>query len=284
MPLLNPMKTVFPHILPSKTQFPESSHLLSSLPCSPICQVVNLSVTTSPPCRILLLPLPSYLLSNFNSKTATLWLCPVFPAHSLISIASFTSPISHTTHARAINSNHALPLTSPLDMLPLCPTFTHRSHSFTFNNNQQPCRSPQLFQHSYPSHPTSLPPVTPITLQPLTIKSVHTYLLNRLQVVQNTAARLLLGIPARNSVRQHLRALHWLPVAERVKFKSLVIAHHALHALGPIYLQKRFFFYTPRRPLRSSSQLLANVPRFCLQRTGAVPLLWNPLWLGTCCS
>lgn len=141
MPLLNPMKTVFPHILPSKTQFPESSHLLSSLPCSPICQVVNLSVTTSPPCRILLLPLPSYLLSNFNSKTATLWLCPVFPAHSLISIASFTSPISHTTHARAINSNHALPLTSPLDMLPLCPTFTHRSHSFTFNNNQQPCRS-----------------------------------------------------------------------------------------------------------------------------------------------
>lgn len=42
------------------------------------------------------------------------------------------------------------------------------------------------------------------------------YSLKKLQVVQNAAARLLLNIPIRSSVRQHLRSLHWLPLIKRV--------------------------------------------------------------------
>lgn len=94
------------------------------------------------------------------------------------------------------------------------------------------------------------------------------YLLKKLQVIQNAAARLLLDMPSRSSVSHHLCSLQWLPVAVRVKFKSLVIAHRALYGQGPTYLQKRFSFYAPLRQLRSSSQLLALVPRFKCQRLG----------------
>lgn len=101
---------------------------------------------------------------------------------------------------------------------------------------------------------------------------IPVYLLKKLQMVQNAAARLLLGIPSRISVRSHLRSLHWLPVAERVKFKSLVMAHRALHGHGPIYLQKRFSFYTPARHLRSMSRHLAQVHCFKCQRLGGSSL------------
>lgn len=38
------------------------------------------------------------------------------------------------------------------------------------------------------------------------------YITDRLQVVQNAAARLLLNIPRHQSARSSLRELHWLPV------------------------------------------------------------------------
>lgn len=72
-------------------------------------------------------------------------------------------------------------------------------------------------------------------------------------------------------------------LAARTKLKSLVITHRPLHALGPVYLQKSFSFYTPTRHLRSSIQLLAHVPRFRRHRLGGTSLAlkaaiaWNPL-------
>lgn len=118
--------------------------------------------------------------------------------------------------------------------------------------------------------------------------SIPGYLLNKLQVVQNAASRLLLDLPIRSSVRLHLRSLHWLPVAVQVKFKTQTIAHRALYGQGPIYLQKRFSFYVPLRQLRSSSQLLAQVPRFTRHRMGGgsfvlkAALAWNALPLALC--
>lgn len=112
------------------------------------------------------------------------------------------------------------------------------------------------------------------------------YLLNKLQVVQNSAARLLLGLSSRCSVRSHLLTMHWLPAEARIKFKILTIAHSALHGLGHIYLLKRFAFYVPVRQLRSSSQLLAQIPWFNRQRLGGsslarkAALAWNALPLA----
>ena len=51
------------------------------------------------------------------------------------------------------------------------------------------------------------------------------YLLNRLQKLQNNAAHLILRIHKSEHISPHLRALHWLPIEARIKYKKL----HALH-------------------------------------------------------
>ena len=45
------------------------------------------------------------------------------------------------------------------------------------------------------------------------------YLLNRLQKVQNNAARLILKASKTDHITPHLRTLHWLPVDARIKYK-----------------------------------------------------------------
>lgn len=109
------------------------------------------------------------------------------------------------------------------------------------------------------------------------------YQFKKLQVLQNAAARALIGTPKRCSMKLLLRDLCWLPVAQRVTFKAFTLAHSALNGVGPLYLRKRFSFYVPRRHLRSSSQCLAAIPRFRRARMGGSSLsvkaaeAWNSL-------
>lgn len=50
-------------------------------------------------------------------------------------------------------------------------------------------------------------------------------LLSRLQVLQNTAARLVLNLPPRSPSAPTLKLLHWLPVRKRTRFQTLCLAH-----------------------------------------------------------
>lgn len=61
--------------------------------------------------------------------------------------------------------------------------------------------------------------------------------LNRLQLVQNAAARLLTGIPKSKSTANAVRHFHWLTVRNRTKFKALCIAYKAIHNNGPEFLK-----------------------------------------------
>src|SRR4029434_11094321 len=49
-----------------------------------------------------------------------------------------------------------------------------------------------------------------------------------LQMIQNAAARLVFNQPKRAHVTPLLIDLHWLPVAARIKFKSLIFAYRVL--------------------------------------------------------
>src|SRR4029434_9722870 len=49
-----------------------------------------------------------------------------------------------------------------------------------------------------------------------------------LQMIQNAAARLVFNQPKRAHVTLLLIELHWLPVAARIKFKSLMLAYRVL--------------------------------------------------------
>src|SRR4029434_6720161 len=57
-----------------------------------------------------------------------------------------------------------------------------------------------------------------------------------LQMIQNAAARLVFNQPKRAQVTPLLIDLHWLRVAARMKFKSLMLAYRVLDGSAPTYL------------------------------------------------
>jgi len=65
------------------------------------------------------------------------------------------------------------------------------------------------------------------------VANVH---LRRLQSVQNAAARLVSGARRHDHITAILATLHWLPVRERVTFKTAVLVWNCLHDVAPRYL------------------------------------------------
>jgi len=104
--------------------------------------------------------------------------------------------------------------------------------------------------------------------------------LNKLQVVQNSAARILTRTRMRDHITPVLESLHWLPVSFRVDLKMLMLN---LHGLAPQYLSELLIPYTPTRDLRSSETGLLTVPLTRLRLMGdrafssLAPKLWNSL-------
>ena len=108
-------------------------------------------------------------------------------------------------------------------------------------------------------------------------------LMTKLQMVQNSAAKLI----ARQRKHQHITPvlikLHWLPVRWRVQYKLLVLVCSALHALAPKYIQDLVAPFSPNRNLRSADQCLLVVRRYNLEGYGrrafsvSGPALWRSL-------
>ena len=108
-------------------------------------------------------------------------------------------------------------------------------------------------------------------------------LIKRLQLVQNAAARLLTGTRRHEHITPVLASLHWLPVAQRVQYKMLLMVFKSLNGTAPSYLSELLSKQEYSRTLRSSSQSLLAVPRSKLKSRGdrafsvAGPRLWNSL-------
>ena len=113
------------------------------------------------------------------------------------------------------------------------------------------------------------------------------YLLDRLQSVLNSAARLILRIRKYDPISAAIRRdLHWLPVPFRIRYKLNSITSHCLAGHAPEYLIELCHSVTDipaRRNLRSSSQVQLLVPRYRKERSGkrgfsvSSPQLWNLL-------
>ena len=114
----------------------------------------------------------------------------------------------------------------------------------------------------------------------------------RLQLIQNTAARLVTRTRKHEHITPVLRRLHWLPVRERIDYKILLLAFKGLHGLAPRYLAELLVQNRPHKALRSTSANKLVVPRTFLKTYGdrafcyAAPKLWNslPLHLRPCDS
>ncbi len=104
-----------------------------------------------------------------------------------------------------------------------------------------------------------------------------------LQMIQNAAARLVFNEPKRTHVTSLFISLHWLPVAARIKFKTLMLAYRTTTGSAPSYFHSLLRIYIPSRSLRSASErrLVVQSQRGSksLSRTFSftVPGWWNNL-------
>jgi len=109
-------------------------------------------------------------------------------------------------------------------------------------------------------------------------------LIHRLQLAQNAAARVVSRTRKFDHISPVLRALHWLPVRQRIVYKILLLVYKIVNNISPPdYLVSLVSPYTPARTLRSSSMTsLLTTPRV-RKAIGArafrsiAPNLWNEL-------
>ena len=78
----------------------------------------------------------------------------------------------------------------------------------------------------------------------------------RLQKIQNWAARLIDGAMRYSYATPLLKKLHWLPIAVRVEFKILLLTHRALNGQAPNYIGHCVSRRQPVRSLRPSEQFI----------------------------
>ena len=89
---------------------------------------------------------------------------------------------------------------------------------------------------------------------------LHEYQVNRLQKIQNHAARLVTKTPGNMHLTLVLKHLHWLPIRQRVEYKLLHV-YRALSGQGPSCMSDLVHQYIPARSLRSVAELQLAVPR-----------------------
>ena len=110
--------------------------------------------------------------------------------------------------------------------------------------------------------------------------------INRLQRIQNCAARLITNTKKYDHITPVLYTLHWLPIRQRVQYKILLLTYKAIKGLAPAYICELISLKTSSRTLRSSDQLTLNTPVARLKSYGdssfsvAGPMMWNKLHVG----
>ena len=121
---------------------------------------------------------------------------------------------------------------------------------------------------------------------------IPSYLLQKLQRLQNSAARIIHRLSKYDHVSHTLYKLHWLPVSKRIQYKILVLVYKSLHGAAPSYLSNLIHLHKPTRELRSCKPGVLAVPKYHLKTFGersfsvAAPKLWNllPGEIRNCCT
>lgn len=85
-------------------------------------------------------------------------------------------------------------------------------------------------------------------------------LIKRLQLVQNSAARLVTLVRKHDHITPSLIDLHWLPVPQRSKYKIIMYTFKAIQGLAPPYINELINKYHQDRLLRSESKSLLSIP------------------------
>ena len=110
------------------------------------------------------------------------------------------------------------------------------------------------------------------------------YLLNKLQKVQNNAARLVLRVSKTDPISPHLASLRWLPIDSRIQYKLSSLCYDCLNSTAPDYLTELLRIHKPTRQPRSSSDTsILCIPTVRTHSLGqrsfsyAAPAVWDTL-------
>ena len=92
------------------------------------------------------------------------------------------------------------------------------------------------------------------------------FLIDRLQKVQNAAARLICRAKKLDHVQPILQSLHWLPIRARIQHKISTLCFNVITGTGPQYLSELLHLYALSRDFRSSqtnafSRFLVLIPK-----------------------
>ena len=105
-----------------------------------------------------------------------------------------------------------------------------------------------------------------------------------MQKVQNAAARLILRASRHQHCTPLLQQLYWLPISERIKYKTACMCYNSITGSAPSYLSELPQLYSPSRSLRSSSDTqILKLRRFDRETHGFRsffyfgPHIWNNL-------
>jgi len=107
--------------------------------------------------------------------------------------------------------------------------------------------------------------------------------IQKLQKLQNFAAKVVLNKSLFDHATPCLFELHWLPITFRIDYKIAIMTFKCLHGLSPQYLSNLVEIYTTSRPLRSASLnlLRSNPTKFKTlgdrSFSHTAPLVWNSL-------
>ena len=108
--------------------------------------------------------------------------------------------------------------------------------------------------------------------------------LKPLQQVQNAAAKLIYKARRTQHCAPILTELHWLPVAQRIKYKVSCLCFQVLTGTAPSYISQLLTVYVPSRSLRSSTDdRLFRVPRYSREAHGGRAFTSSALRYGIPC-
>ena len=109
-------------------------------------------------------------------------------------------------------------------------------------------------------------------------------LLDKLQVAQNSAVRLIEQLKRRDHITCYRKNLHWLPIRARIKFKILTNTWKALNYQSPEYIKSLLQLKKPLKSLRSNNKMMLRIPKTDGNNNMAdrafshvAPQLWNPI-------
>ena len=106
----------------------------------------------------------------------------------------------------------------------------------------------------------------------------------KLQMIQNSAARVIMQLRKYDHITETRRELHWLPIPQRIEFSVLTDVYKCVAGNAPLYLSELVLVKERERTTRSANSVLLEFPsKISKNKSGdrafvyAAPTLWNKL-------